>query len=271
MSTRIVLIGAAGRMGRSMARLLGEGRVEGLELAGAVDLSTNPGQGEDLGLLAGTRELGVPLTADLPALKDAGDVFIDFSFHHGIAERMQVLGSWRKAIVVGTTGLDAREQAAVEAVGRSNPVVYAPNMSLGINLLHSLVEQAARALKGKGYDIEVIERHHRRKLDAPSGTALFLGEAAAKGSDWTLSEVAKDGRSGMSDGDRPEAEIGFHAVRGGDFAGDHTVIFAAEGESIELHHRATSRDTFAAGALRAAAWLNGQPAGLYRMQDVLGL
>ena len=271
MATRIVLIGAAGRMGLAMVRLLAEGRVAGLELAGAVDLSTAPGQGDDIGELAGAGSLGIPLTADLPALADVADVFIDFSFHRGMAERMALLQTWGKAVVVGTTGLTEDEKAAVHAAGEVIPVVFSPNMSLGINLLYSLVEQAARALKGKAYDIEVIERHHRRKLDAPSGTALYLGQAAADGSDWNLQDVAKDGRTGMASGDRPDAEIGFHAIRGGDFAGDHTVIFATDGESIELHHRATSRDTFATGALRAASWVSEMAPGLYRMQDVLGL
>ena len=271
MATRIVLIGAAGRMGLAMVRLLAEGRVPGLTLAGAVDISTALGQGDDIGTLAGAGTLDVPLTANLPALAESADVFIDFSFHRGIGERMALLSTWGKAVVVGTTGLTDAETASVHAASESVPVVFSPNMSLGINLLHSLVEQAARALKGKGYDIEIVERHHRRKLDAPSGTALYLGQAAADGSDWNLADVAKDGRSGMANGDRPEAEIGFHAVRGGDFAGDHTVIYATDGESLELHHRATSRDTFATGALRAASWVAEKPAGLYRMQDVLGL
>ena len=143
-------------------------------------------------------------------------------------------------------------------------------MSLGVNLLFALVKEAAAALKGRGYDIEIIERHHRRKKDSPSGTALGLGQAAAAGSGWDLQKVAVHGRDGLV-GERPAEQIGFHAVRGGDFVGDHTVLFAAEGESIELSHRATSRDTFALGALRAAHWLAGKPAKLYTMQDVLGL
>ena len=143
-------------------------------------------------------------------------------------------------------------------------------MSVGVNLLFALVGQAARALQGRGYDCEIIERHHRRKKDAPSGTALYLGEAAAHGFGWNLQDVAVDGRSGLP-GERPAREIGFHAVRGGDIVGDHTVLFAADGECIELSHRATSRDTLAIGALRAAAWLPGRAPALYGMGDVLGL
>jgi 4-hydroxy-tetrahydrodipicolinate reductase len=173
--------------------------------------------------------------------------------------------------VIGTTGLSADERAAVEKAARDIPVVMAPNMSLGVNLLFALLEQAGRVLKEKGYDVEIIERHHRRKKDSPSGTALGLGQAVARGMDLDLEKVAVHGRHGLVKEDRPATEIGFHAVRGGDFVGDHTVIFAAEGESVELSHRATSRDTFAMGALRAAAWLAGRPAGLYTMRDVLGV
>ena len=174
-----------------------------------------------------------------------------------------------KALVIGTTGLTADEKKMIERAAKKIPVVLAPNMSLGVNLLLSLVEQAARVLKGKNYDIEIIERHHRRKKDSPSGTAIGLGEAAAKGLGWDLKKVAVHGREGLV-GERPNEQIGFHAVRGGDIVGDHTVLFAADGECIEISHRATSRDTFAIGALRAAAWLGRKP-GLYSMRDVLGV
>ena len=159
---------------------------------------------------------------------------------------------------------------AVEQAAGRIPVVLSANMSVGVNLLHALVAQAARVLRGRGYDCEIVERHHRRKKDAPSGTALYLGEAAAQGFGWNLADVAVDGRSGLP-GERPEKQIGFHAVRGGDLVGDHTVLFAADGECLELSHRATSRDTLAIGALRAAAWLPGRAPGLYGMRDVLGL
>jgi 4-hydroxy-tetrahydrodipicolinate reductase len=173
-------------------------------------------------------------------------------------------------MVVGTTGLDDQEVAVLHEAGKSIPIVWAPNMSLGVNLLFSLVESAAAALRDKGYDIEIIERHHRLKKDAPSGTALGLAKAAAAGYEWDLENTRKDGRSG-DEGARPDAEIGIHAVRGGDIVGDHTVLFAAEGECVELSHRATTRDTFAVGALRAASWVVGREPGVYSMKDVLGL
>jgi 4-hydroxy-tetrahydrodipicolinate reductase len=201
----------------------------------------------------------------------ASEVVIDFSGAASTAALAPVLAERGVAWVIGTTGLDDAQRQAVEQAAQRTAVVMAPNMSLGVNLLLQLVEDAARALRGRGYDIEIIERHHRRKKDAPSGTALGLGEAAARGMEWQLDAVAQHGRSGVTDGDRPVEQIGFHAVRGGDFVGDHTVVFAAEGESVELGHRATSRDTFARGALRAAAWATGREPGLYSMRDVLGL
>ena len=271
MKKQVILIGAAGRMGGALVRCLQRQAVGDLELAGAVDLSTIPTQGEDIGLLSGTTAARIPLSADLPALLDDGRVFIDFSFHSGIAERGELLASRKSAWVIGTTGLSTEEREGVAQIAQRIPVVVSPNMSLGINLLAALVHQTATALREKGYDIEVIEKHHRKKLDAPSGTALFLGEAAARGNDWLLESVAKHGRRGMSSGERPDQEIGFHSLRGGDWVGDHDVIFAGDGEMLELSHRATSRDTFAIGALRAASWVYGQQPGLYTMKDVLGL
>lgn len=269
--TRIGIIGGAGRMGQAIAACLLDELVPGLELACSVDLETNPAQGQDLGLLAGRAPCGVPLSSSLPEALEQADLFIDFSFHTGIKERLSLLKGAGKAAVVGTTGLSPEEMSELESAAAEMPLLFAPNMSLGVNLLANLVEQAARTLKDKGYDIEITEMHHRMKKDAPSGTAIFLGEAAAKGSDWSLPEVQKDGRSGI-EGERPEKEIGFHALRGGDVVGDHTVRFATDGELIDLSHRATRRETFAIGALRASAWLSGQTSGrLYSMKDVLGL
>jgi 4-hydroxy-tetrahydrodipicolinate reductase len=269
--TRVVLIGGAGRMGQALAGCILDGVVPGLELSGSVDLSSNPNQGQDMGVMAGRAPAGVKLTSSLPEVLDQGDVFIDFSFHTGIKERITLLKKAGKAAVVGTTGLTPVEMQVLEEAAKEMPLLFAPNMSLGVNLLAALVEQAAARLKGQGYDIEVTEMHHRMKKDAPSGTAIFLGEAAARGSGWTLADVQKDGRSGI-EGERPENEIGFHALRGGDVVGDHTVRFAADGELIDLSHRATRRETFAIGALRAASWVSDKPAGkLYSMKDVLGL
>lgn len=266
----VVIIGAAGRMGRTLIRFIQTEAVPGLKLAGAVDLWDCPERGKDAGLVAGCGEAGVAITSDLKEALPACDVVIDFSGHKGTAGNAPRVAEAGKALVIGTTGLTPEETAVVRDAAKKTAIVTAPNMSLGMNLLFSLVERAAAALKGKGYDCEIVERHHRRKKDSPSGTALGLGEAAARGFEWDLKKVAVHGREGIV-GERPAEEIGFHAVRGGDIVGDHTVIFAADGEVIELSHRATSRETFAYGALRAAAWVAGRKPGLYNMRDVLGL
>lgn len=257
-------------MGRTIVRCLRAGIVPELELAGAVDLWDHPDRGRDVGLLAGAGESGILLTCDLKALLGLADVVVDFSAHHGTAGNAPRVAEAGKALVIGTTGLQKEEQQAIEEAARRIPIVCSPNMSVGMNLLFALVERAAAALRGKGYDCEIIERHHRHKKDSPSGSAIRLGEAVAAGYHWSLSDVAVHGRQGMV-GERPAEQIGFHAVRGGDIVGDHTVMFAADGEIIELSHRATSRDAFAAGALRAAAWVVNQKPGLYTMRDVLGL
>ena len=270
-TTKILLIGAAGRMGQAIARLVAGGSIPGLELAAAVDRADSPLIGQDAGTAAGAKALGVKISGDLAAALAAGaDVAVDFSFHAASSAAALQMAAAGIPWVVGTTGLDDAEKAAIARAAAKIPVVLAANMSLGVNLLFVLVEQAARALKGRGYDCEILERHHRRKKDAPSGTALFLGEAVANGYGWNLKETAVDGRSGLP-GERPEKEIGFLAIRGGDIVGDHTVLFAADGECVEISHRATSRDTLALGALRAAAWLPGRPPALYGMRDVLGL
>lgn len=258
-------------MGTALIRGLQAQVVRDLTLSGAVDLSSVPGQGSDVAVLAGIPPTGVKLTPDLPAQVERGDVFIDFSFHGGIVERGQVIAGGQTAWVIGTTGLTGEEKAGIAEVSSKIPVILSANMSLGVNLLAVLVESAAASLKGRGYDIEIIEKHHRYKLDAPSGTALFLGEAAADGAGVDLAQSAVHGRAGVVAEPRGAQEIGFHAVRGGDIVGDHQVLFCADGEMIELAHRATSRDTFAIGALQAASWIVGKPPGLYSMRDVLGL
>ncbi len=257
-------------MGKAITRCLSDGAVPGLILTGAVDAPEHPSQGEDLGTLAGTPNLGVPLTSDLDGVAENADVVIDFSFHEATARHAESLAKKGVALVIGTTGLTDQEKDAVAAAATHIPVVMAPNMSLGVNLLFVLAERAAAALRDQGYDIEILERHHRLKKDAPSGTALGLGEAVARGLEVNLTDVAQHGREGMT-GERTDEEIGFHAIRAGDIVGDHTVLFATGGESIELSHHATSRDTFAIGALRAAAWATGREPGSYSMTDVLGL
>lgn len=272
-AANVLVVGAAGRMGRAIARLLSESAEPSLRLAAALDRPDCPDIGADMGTLAGTPPSGIPLAADFDAaVRDAAPaVAVDFSFHAASAALAPRIAAAGIPWVVGTTGLTPAEQDAVRAAAEKIPVVQAANMSVGINLLEALVRQAALALRGRGYDCEIVERHHRHKKDAPSGTALFLGKAAAESYGWSLPDVATDGRSGLV-GERPERQIGFHAVRGGDFVGDHTVLFAADGECLELTHRATSRDTLALGAIRAAAWLAaGRTPGLYGMADVLGL
>lgn len=268
---KVLIVGAGGRMGLAMARLIAQRAVPGLELVAAVDRAGAPLLGQDAGVAAGVPALGVAIGADLAAgLAARPDVAVDFSSPSATAATAAQVAAAGVPWVVGTTGLGAAEQAAVAQAARKIPVVLSANMSLGVNLLYALVAQAARTLAGLRYDCEIVERHHRRKKDSPSGTALYLGEAAAQGFGWNLKDVAVDGRTGIP-GERPEKEIGFHAVRGGDIVGDHTVLFAADGECIELSHRATSRDTLALGALRAAAWLPGRAPALYGMRDVLGL
>lgn len=268
---RILLVGAEGRMGRALAGLIAADAVPGLQVVAALDRPDNPHQGEDIGQLAIGRANGVQMGSDFEAALQAHpDVAIDFSFHVASAALAPRIARTRLAWVLGTTGLTPDEQAAIDRAAQTIPVLQAANMSVGINLLHALTAQAADILRGRGYDCEIIERHHRHKKDAPSGTALFLGQAVADANGWNLPDVAMDGRSGMP-GERPENQIGFHAVRGGDIVGDHTVLFATDGECIELSHRATSRDTLARGALRAAAWIAGRAPGRYGMADVLGI
>ncbi len=259
---RAAVSGAAGAMGLRVIALIAS--APDMELAAAVDRPDHPDLGRDAGLLARVGELGVPLAAELTGKPD---VAIDFSAPAAtlaLARRCADLGV---PLLIGTTGLPAEARAEIEdAVARRIPVLVAANMSLGINLLLRLVETAARALPG--YDVEIVEAHHRRKKDAPSGTAKELArrllEALGRGE-----EALLYGREGMV-GARTGEEIAIHAVRGGDIVGDHTVLFAGDGERIELTHRATSRDVFAGGALRAARFLATQQPGLYSMQDVLG-
>lgn len=265
--TKIAIVGAAGRMGQALIRC--SRTLSGLQVVAAVEQASNPAQGKDAGLLAGVDETGVRITSDLAAAVRAADVLIDFSFHENVPCTVKLAVEHRKGVVIGTTGLNPEERAVVEKAITSIGIVSAPNMSLGVNLLFALVEKAGQAL-GLDYDVEITEAHHRYKKDAPSGTALRLGEKVAAGRKQNFRDVAVFGREGLG-GERPKGEIGIHALRAADIIGDHTVLFATEGERVEISHRATSRDAFAKGALHAAAWLAGQKPGLYDMQDVLGV
>jgi len=239
-----------------------------LELAGALEHEGHEYLGRDAGELIGRTACGVRIrtTADeIPVF----DVAVDFSRPEGTLNLVDLCDRRGAALVIGTTGFTGAQRATIGAAAQRIAIVLAPNMGVGVNLVSRLVEMAARAL-GDDYDVEVIEAHHRHKVDAPSGTALFLGEAAAAGQGRALADCAVYARHGNT-GERARGTIGFCAIRGGDIVGEHTVLFAGPGERVEITHRAASRTVFAQGAMRAAAWVNGQGSGLYDMQDVLGL
>jgi 4-hydroxy-tetrahydrodipicolinate reductase len=264
---KIGVVGCAGRMGRMIARCVHE--TEGAELAGGTEAPGSPALGRDLGELAGLGALGLAVGDDPVTLFARSYAIIDFTAPAVSVAHAELAAQAQSVHVIGTTGLGPEQLEAIGRAARHTAVVLAPNMSLGVTLLTALVEQVARTLDAD-YDIEVVEMHHRRKVDAPSGTALALGRAAAAGRAVDLDEVARRVRDGHT-GARPRGEIGFATLRGGDVVGDHTVIFATEGERIELTHKASSREVFARGAVKAALWTRGQEPGLYSMMDVLGL
>jgi 4-hydroxy-tetrahydrodipicolinate reductase len=225
--------------------------------------------GQDLGVVAGHSAIGKAAGDDADALIAACNVVIDFTSPGATAEHCGVAAKAGTAMVVGTTGLEPGHEAALVRASQSIPIMRTANMSAAVTLMMALIEQVARTLDDS-YDIEIVEMHHRHKVDAPSGTALALGRAAAEGRGVSLGNAQKRGRDGIT-GARPRGEIGFAALRGGDVAGDHTVVFATEGERLEVTHKASSRRIFATGAVRAAKWIAGRPPGLYGMTDVLGL
>lgn len=239
-----------------------------LRITAAVERPDHPALGQDAGHVARVAPLGLAVTHDVAAVQ-ASDVLIDFSDHRSVPGHAALAQKLAKCMVIGTTGLDAAETLAVQTAAKSVPIVWSPNMSLGVNLLVELVRQAAAAL-GTDYDIEIVETHHRHKQDAPSGTALYLAQGAASGRGRPLEELACYGRHGLT-GERPRGQIGLHAVRSGGVVGDHVVSLGSDTEVVELSHRAITRDAFAVGALRAALWVAGRPAGLYGMKNVLGL
>jgi 4-hydroxy-tetrahydrodipicolinate reductase len=261
---RLLVNGAAGRMGRRIVALARE--ADDLEVVGAFEMAGHPDLGKDAGTLAGIGEIGVPVEGRRDIEADAA---IDFSLAEGALEMIPWCAQQGIALVVGTTGLGEEGERRIDEAAKTIPCLLAPNMSLGVNVLCKVVEDVARAL-GDAYDVEIVEAHHNRKKDAPSGTALRLGECVAKGLERNLAEVAVHGREGMV-GERTQAEIGFHAVRCGDVVGEHTVIFGGMGERVEIRHVATSRDTFVRGALRAARALAAKEPGRYTMDDILRL
>ncbi len=265
---KIGVLGCAGRMGRAvLAELLAS---EDLRLAGGVEQPGHPAQGQDLGVLAGADPLGLAVSADDRALIAGADVVIEFSSPTATVAHAELAAAHGTGHVIGTTGLSAAQEQVVRTAAGQTAILRAANMSLGVNLLLGLAEQVARALGPDAFDIEILELHHKHKVDAPSGTALALGAAVARGRGVDLGEVADRGRDGLTGARRPGA-IGFAALRGGDAVGDHSVVFAGAGERLELTHRASDRTIYARGAVRAARWLHGRPPGLYGMAEVLGL
>jgi 4-hydroxy-tetrahydrodipicolinate reductase len=267
MTVDVAIAGAAGRMGRALveaAIAAPEARVvAALEREGA------PQVGMDAGELAAVGPLGVAVSESVDAMATGFDVLIDFTIPEATLAHVEACRAAGRAMVIGTTGLDELQRARIGEAAREIPIVQAPNMSVGVNLCLQLLETAARVM-GEEADIEIVEAHHRHKIDAPSGTALRMGEVVAGALGRDLASCAVYGREGRT-GPRDRRTIGFETIRAGDIVGEHTVLFAAAGERVEITHRASSRSTFARGAVRAALWLATRPPGLYDMQDVLGL
>ena len=264
---RLIVVGAAGRMGRTLIRVISE--TPGVVLAGAIARECAAEIGRDAGELAGVGANGVAITADALPVFAKADGVLDFTSPAATLLFAELAAQARIVHVIGTTGLSADDEAKIKAASRHAAIVKSGNMSLGVNLLAALVRQAARALD-PGFDIEVVEMHHRSKVDAPSGTALMLGRAAAAGRDITLEDHSVRSRDGVT-GARRNGDIGFATLRGGSVIGEHSVIFAGDGETITLSHSASDRALFARGAVRAALWGRDKKPGLYAMADVLGL
>jgi 4-hydroxy-tetrahydrodipicolinate reductase len=264
----LVVVGAAGRMGQVLVRTIAS--MEGVRLAGAVERPGSPQLGRDAGDIAGIGTTGVAVTDDPLAAFAKADGVLDFSLPAASVEFAGYAAQARIVHVIGTTGCSQEDDSRIAAAARHATIVKSGNMSLGVNLLAALVEQAAKALDRQDFDIEILEMHHRHKVDAPSGTALLLGEAAARGRGIELQRESVRGRDGHT-GPRRPGSIGFAALRGGSVVGDHSVILAGPGERITLSHDAEDRGIFARGAAKAALWARGRKAGLYSMRDVLGL
>jgi 4-hydroxy-tetrahydrodipicolinate reductase len=264
---KIAIVGASGRMGQMLIRQIAHS--EGCSLAAASEAPGSNRIGRDAGEVAGLEAKGVKITGDSAAAIGAANVVIDFTVPAATVAHARIAADKGVSMVIGTTGLNPEQTAAIHDCARRVPILWAANMSMGINILMALVEKTA-ALLDPSYDIEVLEMHHRHKIDAPSGTALALGRSAATGRAVKLEEVWRKSRDGHT-GARPAGEIGFATLRGGEEVGVHTVMFAAAGERLELSHRAFSRETYASGAVRGALWLKDKKPGLYGMKDVLGL
>jgi 4-hydroxy-tetrahydrodipicolinate reductase len=263
---RFAVAGASGRMGRTLIETILNS--PDAELAGALDVPGCPLLGKDAGEMFGT-PCGVAISDDVETTLSAVDCLIDFTRPEGTMRHLEVCRKRGVQMIIGTTGMSTEQKLTIQDASRDIPIVFAPNMAIGVNLVFKLLDTAARILN-EGYDVEIVEAHHRHKVDAPSGTALRMGEIVASALGRDLAECAVYGREGVT-GERPATQIGFSTMRGGDIVGEHTVFFIGTGERVEVTHKAASRMHFVQGALRAARFLRGKSRGLYDMQDVLGL
>jgi len=264
---KTIITGAGGKMGGRIISLIG--MEEGIELAAAVERSDHPAVGRDVGELLGLGAGGIVIENEFSACMAKGDVAIDFTSHAASMQHLQTAVQLKKPIVIGSTGFSAEEMEKIRSMAQCVPCVLAPNMSVGVNVLFKVLKTVAEIL-GDDYDVEIVEAHHHLKKDAPSGTAMKMAQIIAEALGRDLDKVGVYERKGLI-GERSRTEIGIQTLRAGDIVGEHTVMFGAVGERLELVHRAHSRDNFARGAIRAAKWVVGQPPGLYDMQDVLGL
>jgi 4-hydroxy-tetrahydrodipicolinate reductase len=267
MTVRVGVCGAAGRMGRVILEVCKE--TDGVEIGAAIEHIESPHIGIDAGELAGIGKLGIEITGDILSIMNKVDVMIDFTLATSAIQNIDKCLLSNCKMVIGTTGLNDKDQAKLKSAANEIAIVFAPNMSIGVNLCFKLLETASNVI-GEDADVEIIEAHHRDKKDAPSGTAIRMGEIVAEMTDRNLKDCAVYGREGTTDS-RDKNSIGFETIRAGDIVGDHTVIFATAGERVEITHKATSRKTFASGAVRAAKWLVDKEKGLFDMQDVLNL
>ncbi|MCH8845954.1 MAG: 4-hydroxy-tetrahydrodipicolinate reductase [Proteobacteria bacterium] len=267
MTVRVGVCGAAGRMGKTILEVCNE--TDNVEIAAAIEYKGSSMIGLDAGEQAGIGKIGVEITDDIAKVSDQIDVLIDFTIASSLTENLEKCHAAGKCMVIGTTGLDDEQKELINKMAKDIAIVFAPNMSIGVNLCLKLLEMAAQVI-GEESDIEIIEAHHRHKKDAPSGTALRMGEVIADTLGRNLKECAVYGREGVT-GERDKNTIGFATIRAGDIVGEHTVMFASAGERVEITHKATSRKTFASGAVRAAQWLAEKDKGLFDMQDVLGI
>lgn len=265
--TKVIVTGATGRMGSRITALAKD--YHDLKLIGAIERKGHDAIGKDIGTIVGIGETNVKLTDKLEDIIDNCDVIIDFTSINATHQHIKLASERKKTMVIGTTGFSKEELEPIKEISKNIPIVLAPNMSVGVNLILKILQDIARVL-GDDYDIEIVEAHHRLKKDAPSGTAMKMAQVIAEAVNRDLDDVAVYARKGLI-GERTKKEIGIQTVRAGDIVGEHTVLFGGLGERIEITHKASSRDTFARGALRAALWIANRKPGLYDMQDVLGL